>query len=174
MSLTQDTIQNEVRQGLIPLFPRLWRYCIVVTGNPDRANDVAQAACVRALEKAHQFEAGTKLDRWVFRIAQRLWLNELRSDAVRQGGGMATLDEVDLPDPGPDAETNAYARQVMMEVMGLPEAQRTTVLLVYVEGYSYREACEILDIPIGTVMSRLAAARTSLTKKLRTEKGMMS
>jgi RNA polymerase sigma-70 factor (ECF subfamily) len=145
----------------------------VVTGNSERANDVAQATCVRAIEKAHLFDPETKLDRWVFRMAQRLWLNELRSDAVRRGGGMATLAELDLPDPRPDAEENIFFSQVMVEVMRLPEAQRVTVLLVYVEGHSYREASETLDIPIGTVMSRLAAARGSLAKIFQVEKGVM-
>jgi RNA polymerase sigma-70 factor (ECF subfamily) len=159
-----------VRRGLTELWPRLWRYCVVVTGNPERAGDAAQAACLRALERADQFTPGTDLDRWVFRIAQRLWLNEMRSEAVRRGGGMAPVDEFDLPDPGPDAETRMHGRQVMAGVMHLPEAQRVTVLLVYVEGYAYREAADILDIPIGTVMSRLAAARSTLSIKLKDQK----
>jgi RNA polymerase sigma-70 factor (ECF subfamily) len=147
---------------------------VVVTGNPERAGDTAQAACVRALERADQFAPGTDLDRWVFRIAQRLWLNELRSEAVRRGGGMAPVEELDLPDPGPDAETTIYGQQVLMRVMHLPEAQRVTVLLVYVEGYSYREAADILDIPIGTVMSRLAAARSTLSARLRDQKDILA
>ncbi len=155
--------QNEVQEGITPLFPRLWRYCLVLTSNHDRANDLAQASCLRAIEKAHQFERGTNLDRWLFRIAQRLWFNELRSEAVRRGGGLATLDEIEIPDPKSDTESNLYAREVLLSVMGLPEAQRITMLLVYLEGYSYREAASELDIPIGTVMSRLSAARTKLT-----------
>lgn len=157
---------EQVRRGLAEIWPRLWRYCVVVTGNPERAGDVAQDACLRALDRADQFEAGTNLDRWVFRIAQRLWLSELRSEAVRRGGGMAPIDAMDLPDPGPDAEGMLYGQQAMVEVMRLPEAQRVTVLLAYVEGYKYREVAEILDIPVGTVMSRLAAARSTLAALL--------
>ncbi len=153
---------EEVRDGLSPLFPRLWRYCVVITGNRERADDLAQAACLRAIEKSEQFEAGTNLDRWVFRIAQRIWLNELRAESVRRGGGMMTLEEIDLPDSKPGPESNLLAREVLMGVLALPEAQRATVLLVYVEGYSYKEAADVLDIPIGTVMSRLAAARSKL------------
>lgn len=154
--------QNEVQEGITPLFPRLWRYCLVLTSNHDRANDLAQAACLRAIEKAHQFEKDTNLDRWLFRIAQRLWFNELRAAAVRRGGGLATLDEIEIPDPRPNSETELYAREVLLSVMRLPEAQRMTVLLVYLEGYSYREAAAELDIPVGTVMSRLSAARAKL------------
>ncbi|MFK8035915.1 MAG: RNA polymerase sigma factor [Hyphomicrobiales bacterium] len=145
------------------MFPRLWRYCLVLTGAKDRADDLAQMACLRALEKADLFQPGTKLDRWIFTIAQRIWFNELRKQAVRTGGGLAPVEEIDLPDTKNDPETNLLAREVLLQVMGLPEAQRVTVMLVYVEGYSYKEASGILDIPIGTVMSRLSAARKKLT-----------
>lgn len=161
----QKNSHDEILQGLKPLFPRLWRYCLVVTGNRDRADDLAQAACLRALEKSAHYAAGTRLDRWVFQIAQRLWLNELRAESVRRGGGMATVEELDIPDGNPDPESNLLAREVLMSVLALPEAQRTTVMLVYVEGYSYKEAADILDIPIGTVMSRLAAARGKLASR---------
>ncbi len=161
----------EVSEGLKPLFPRLWRYCLALTSNADRANDLAQSTCLRALEKSHQFEAGTKLDRWMFRIAQRLWINEMRADAVRRGGGLVTIDEIDLPDTKSDQESNLLARQLLLEVMELPEAQRMTVILVYVEGFSYKEAAATLDIPIGTVMSRLASARGKLTAKMEPDKG---
>ena len=152
-------------KGLKPVFPRLWRYCLTLTGNREGADDLAQAACLRAIEKSHLFTPGSKFDSWVFRIAQRVWLNELRAEAVRRGGGMVTLDEFDLADAKPGPESNLLAREVLLEVLALPEAQRATVMLVYVEGYSYKEASEILEIPIGTVMSRLAAARGKLAHK---------
>ena len=63
---------REVTDELKPLFPRLWRYCVVLTGHPEQADDLAQAACQRALEKAHHYQPGIRLDRWVFHIAQRL------------------------------------------------------------------------------------------------------
>ncbi|MBX2854866.1 MAG: RNA polymerase sigma factor [Rhodobacteraceae bacterium] len=163
--------RDVVREGLEAVYPRLWRYCVVLTGRRDRADDVAQAACLRALEKAVLFAPESQLDRWVFRIAQRLWLNELRADAVRRGGGIAPIDSVDLIDPTPASETNIFARQVLDSVMALPEAQRITVLLVFVEGFRYREAAEILDIPIGTVMSRLTAARAKLKVLMQPAKG---
>ncbi|MFY0610960.1 MAG: RNA polymerase sigma factor [Hyphomicrobiaceae bacterium] len=150
-------------QQLRPLYPRLWRYCLVLTGNRSRADDLAQSACLRALEKSDQLGTDDRLDGWIFRIAQRIWLNELRAESVRRGGGMASIDEIEITDHRPDPETNLLAREVLLEVMALPEAQRATVVLVYVDGYSYKEAAEILDIPIGTVMSRLAAARGKLS-----------
>ncbi|MEM8915108.1 MAG: RNA polymerase sigma factor [Pseudomonadota bacterium] len=155
-----------MRQHLVSVFPRLWRYCLVLTGNPTQADDLAQAVCLRAIEKADAYSDDGRFDRWIFRMTQRVWLNELRATAVRRGGGMATIDEIDLPDPRSDTETNILARQVLLKIMGLPEAQRATVVLVYVEGYRYKEAADILEVPIGTVMSRLAAARRTLNNNV--------
>jgi RNA polymerase sigma-70 factor, ECF subfamily len=155
-------LSASVATGLPALYPRLWRYCLALTGARDHAQDLAQAACVRALEKAHLFESGTRLDFWVFRLTQRLWLNELRARAVRRQGGIVPLDEVELPSTNPDPEMNIFARQVFSQVMGLPEAQRSTILLVYVEGLTYKEAADIMEVPIGTIMSRLAAARQKI------------
>lgn len=106
------------------------------------------------------------MDRWLFRIAQTTWLNELRRRKVRFGGGLVAVEDVDLPSNQPDTETNILARQVLNHITRLPDAQRLTVFLVYVEGFSYADAAAQLDIPIGTVMSRLAAARRTLNAKL--------
>jgi len=160
---------DAVRDGIEAIYPRLWRYCLVLTGDKARADDLAQAGCARALEKASHFEVGTHLDRWMFRLTQRLWINELRKQTVRTGGGLASIEDTDLVDPNLDPEMNMLGRELMLEVMRLPEAQRSTVLLVYVEGYTYREAAMVLDIPVGTIMSRLAVARGKLVQKFRDE-----
>ncbi len=158
--------QNIVRDGLPEVYPRLWRYAVALTGQRDWGDDLVQATCVRAIEKADMFEVGTHLDRWLFRMQQRLWLNEMRSRKVRQGGGLVPVEETDIKDPSPDAESNIMTRDVLSKVQALPDAQRETVFLVYVEGYSYKEAAAMLDIPIGTVMSRLAGARKRLAQAL--------
>lgn len=134
----------------------------MLTGKQDRADDLVQSACLRALEKSEQFQPGSHFNRWMFKLTQRLWISEMRKETVRIGGGLAVLEEVPLQDEAPDPEKALLTREVVQRVMRLPEAQRATVLLVYVEGYTYREAADILDIPIGTVMSRLAAAREKL------------
>ena len=135
-----------------------------MTKNRETADDLAQAACLRALEKADQFQTGTHLDRWVFRIAQRIWLNDLRAAKVRRGAGVVSLHENDLPESATGtnmtAEANIFVTEVLSSIANLPEAQRSTVMLVYVEGFSYKDAADVLDIPIGTVMRRLAAARS--------------
>jgi len=137
----------------------------MLTGSIQFADDLLQSTCLRALEKSHHFTAGTNLKSWLFRMAQRIWLNELRAAAVRRGGGMTSLEENQIPDGNPGPEMNLLAREVILLVGALPEAQRVTVMLVYVEGFSYKQAAEILDIPVGTVMSRLAAGRARLAKK---------
>ena len=153
-----------MRAGIDATYSRLWRYCLVLTGKRDLADDLAQAACLRALEKADLFQSGTHFDRWIFRLTHNLWINELRKQAVRRGAGITPIEETDLPDPRPDQEMNILGQQVLTQIMTLPEAQRSTVLLVYGEGYSYRDAAEVLEIPVGTVMSRLAGARKKLAQ----------
>jgi RNA polymerase sigma-70 factor (ECF subfamily) len=156
--------RQEVKAGLEPNLARLWRYGLVLSGARDVADDLVQATCVRAIERASQFQPGTRLDRWLFSILRSIWLNELRARRVREGGGFVDAAEALVVDGGHEMETNILAAQVLREVGGLPEAQREAVLLVYVEGLSYREAAEVLAAPIGTVMSRLAAARLTLGK----------
>lgn len=135
---------------------------MVLTKDRDRANDLAQATCERALRNAEKFDKGTDLDRWLFTIARRVWLNDLRAAKVRLGAGVVPVEDVELADNNPHVDVNIFAREVLNIVQALPEGQRLTTFLVYVEGYSYREAAETLDIPIGTVMSRLAGARKAI------------
>lgn len=123
------------------------------------------------LEKPAHFAPGTHLDRWLFRIAQRLWLIELLASSVRKAGRLVPVEEIDIPADIGDTETAIFGRQIFAQVLRLPEAQRETVLLVYIEGFSYREAADLLDVPIGTVMSRLAAARKKLATPPASETG---
>jgi RNA polymerase sigma-70 factor (ECF subfamily) len=159
-----DASRREVRAGLEPCLARLWRYALVLSRAKDAADDLVQATCVRAIERADQFIPGTRLDRWLFAILRSIWLNEIRARKIREGGGFVDADDALSIDGAREIETNILAAQVLKEISQLPEAQRETVLLVYAEGYSYAEAAATLSIPIGTVMSRLATARAVLTK----------
>lgn len=149
---------------LTALLPRLWRFALVLSRNRDTASDLAQSACLRALEKKHLFKPGTHLDRWVFSILANIWRNELRSQKIRASKSF-TGDEPELAFDGVSAvESNILASQLLTEVMKLPDAQKEAVLLVYIEGLKYREASELLEVPIGTIMSRLSAARAKLSQ----------
>lgn len=160
----EATIANEqeIRAGLSQNLTRLWRYAVVLSHQRDVADDLVQATCVRALERAGQFTPGTRLDRWLFSILHSIWLNEVRSRRVRMGQGFVDADETLVFDGARNTETHIFANQVLRQVQALPEAQRTVVFLAYVEELSYREVADLLEIPIGTVMSRLAAARAKL------------
>jgi RNA polymerase sigma-70 factor, ECF subfamily len=154
--------RDEIRVGLSQYLARLWRYGLALSGSRDVAEDLVQATCLRALERADQFQSGTRLDRWLFAILRSIWLNEIRSRRVREGKGFVDPEQVLFSD-GSEIETNMFVGQVLNAVHNLPEAQRETVLLVYVEGLSYSEAADFLGTPIGTIMSRLAAARLALS-----------
>jgi len=153
-----------VRAGLEPHLARLWRYAVVLSSSRDVADDLVQATCLRALERADQYVPGTRLDRWLFAILRSIWFNELRSRRVREGAGLVAAEEALSVDGAKTVETNVLASEVLTEIRRLPEAQREAVLLVYAEGYTYAEAAEALGAPVGTVMSRLYAARTALAK----------
>ncbi|HVE21797.1 MAG TPA: RNA polymerase sigma factor [Acidocella sp.] len=158
------TAVEEIRGNLASHLGRLWRYGFVLSQQRDTAEDLVQATCLRALERAGQFAPGTRLDRWLFSILHAIWIDEVRARKVRTGQGQVDAGSVVLIDGGAQTETRVLANQVLRQVNALPEEQRTTVFLAYVEGLSYREVAEVLQIPIGTVMSRLANARAKLAE----------
>jgi RNA polymerase sigma-70 factor, ECF subfamily len=152
----------DIGEQMVPHLGRMWRYALVLSRQRDVAEDLVQAACVRGIERAAQFRAGTRLDRWLFSILHSIWIDEIRSRRVRLGQGFVDADTALVLDGEHDVQTRVDANQVLRQIDGLPEAQRTAVFLAYVEGYSYREIADVLGIPIGTVMSRLASGRSKL------------
>lgn len=154
-------------QHQLPLcLPRLWRFALRLTRDPHDAQDLVQRCCVRALERRGQWQPGTSMLSWLFAIEHSIWMNELRRPQRLRTESLESPDSQGLeglPDAAArDPVQHAHYRQVVASVEALPEAQRTVMLLVAVEGFSYREAAEILGIPIGTVMSRLARARSTI------------
>jgi RNA polymerase sigma-70 factor (ECF subfamily) len=165
---TESTNDNDLPAMLPGMLPRLWRFGLRLTANQHDAEDLVQRACVRALERRHQWQAGTSALSWLFSIMYSIWLNEVRARQIRGRASMEWQDDLveNLEDPsGRNPESELLHRQVINAVESLPEAQRAVMLLVAVEGLSYREAASVLDVPIGTVMSRLARARISVGQK---------
>ncbi|MGQ0672381.1 MAG: RNA polymerase sigma factor [Hyphomicrobium sp.] len=161
----------DVRNEMVELLPRMRRFACTLTGSRDEADDVVQTACERALSRMHQFTPGTRLDSWLFQIVRTVWIDRVRYRSRRQ-----TVNDMDLAESvGFDARVHEQtaARMdlavVRQEIAKLPEDQRIILGLVTVDGMSYQEAAEMLDIPIGTVMSRLARARRKLVDALNGE-----
>lgn len=156
-------MDRTTHDGLVALLPRLRRFAYGLTGSVDEGDDLVQSACERALSRMSQFEPGTRLDSWMFRIMQTVWIDRRRS---RQRRGISIpVDEVgELQGSDGVRENDARLRldEVRRAVSRLPEDQRSVLMLVTVDGMSYREAADVLSVPIGTVMSRLARARIAL------------
>ncbi|WP_202605095.1 sigma-70 family RNA polymerase sigma factor [Pantoea sp. B550] len=144
---------------------RLWRYGYVLSHNRDMAEELVQSTCVRALERSAQFTPGTRIDRWLFSILHSIWISDLRARKVRQGQGFVDPDALLAVDNHAFSDDNRHYQRIMQQVNALPEAQRNALFLVYVEGLTYQEAAETLAVPIGTIMSRLAAARATLARQ---------
>jgi RNA polymerase sigma-70 factor, ECF subfamily len=151
---------------MVALLPRLWRFAMSQSRQRTLAEDLVQQTCQRALERRTHFMDGTRLDHWMFAILASVWKNQLRADKVHRGLG--TVDAADLWDDGQigKADEAILKSQLVNAVTTLPDWQRAPVFLVYVEQMSYQDAADVLDIPLGTVMSRLAAAKIALAALL--------
>ena len=95
----------EVRAGLQSSLARLWRYALVLSKARDAADDLVQATCLRAIEHADQFVPGTRADRWLFAILRSIWLNEIRSQRIREGGGSVDAEDALVSDRVHEIET---------------------------------------------------------------------
>jgi RNA polymerase sigma-70 factor (ECF subfamily) len=145
-------------QSLVELIPRLRRYARALVGERATADDLVQDTLERAWSKLHLYRRGTDLRAWLFTVMHNVHVNRLR----------ATRPTDPLEDEMPELAQRATQGDALMvrdlerAVAALPAAQRQVLLLVALEDLSYEETARVLDIPIGTVMSRLARAREKL------------
>lgn len=169
----EGSIARRFGDQLIAVMPRLRRFARGLCGSMVEADDLVQAACERALARRHQFQEGTRFDSWMFRIVQTIWIDQARARRVRKEDG--ELAEARLGSD--EAERRVEARLALAEVRRavdrLPPDQRAALLLVTVEGLSYREAAEVVEVPVGTIMSRLARARMALQAHLDAGAGLL-
>ena len=155
------------RRELTDLIPQLRRYALSLTRNADVADDVLQSTLERVLEKRHLYKPGTNFEGWVYRICRNLWIDEVRKKKFDAGSIDPEIAERSMIFDGEkQIAERALLHQVDVAMASLSEDQRSVLLLVGVEGHSYAEAAEMLDIPVGTVMSRLARARHGLCEKI--------
>ncbi len=155
-------MQNQISSAaLAECLPALQRFAMQLTRNADRANDLVQDTVERALRKSHLFD-GANLRSWMFTICRRVFLNQIRSEKSRGRG--VELDEA----PQSKIAVTEAQEQVMhyndvaAAFERLPMNDKVILSLVVIEGLKYEEAAEALDVPIGTIRSRLSRARTKL------------
>lgn len=152
---------------MIAMLPRLRRFARTLTRNVPDADDLVQDACMKALASKAQWDPTQPLDRWVFRIMRNMWFSELRKRKVRVGEGVVDAEEASELQVESKGVASVYAGEIRAQVAALPSELSSALMLVCSEGYSYKEAAEMLEIPIGTVMSRIHRARKILSDALR-------
>lgn len=149
---------------LVTLLPRLRRFARALARNPHDADDLVQLTLERALARAHQLRPDAALAAWVFGILRHAWIDELRARARSERVFAPEESGQNVGDAGQGAQVERLSVQDAMA--RLPQDQCLAVALVLIEGLSYKEAAHVMDVPIGTLTSRLARAREALQAML--------
>jgi len=154
-------------RDLVALLPRLRRFARSLTRDMSDADDLTQVAVEHALARRDQWRPDTNLGAWMFRIMKNAWIDETRS-RTRRGRVLAAEEEGDTVADAraPDMDARLAIDAVERAMSNLPDDQRIAVSLVLVEGLSYREAAEVLEVPMGTLTSRLVRGRVALMDEL--------
>lgn len=157
------SLNTRQRSDLMSELGGLRRFCLSLTGAAADADDLLQSTVERMLEKGMPEDAHTA--KWVYRVCKNIWIDELRARQVRQRHATVVQADEDI-EQAPSAEAKAGGEQHLAAVndalMRLPTEQRLALMLVAVDGKSYAEAADILQVPVGTIMSRIARARKNL------------
>ncbi len=165
---TNESVET-IHDQIVALLPRLRRFARNLVRDPHDADDVVQIAVERALMRLDQWRSDARLDSWLFKIVRNAWIDEVRARGRRA--------KIFLPE-----EAGEQVGEALMEreidrlsteaaLARLPEDQRLAVVLVLVEGLSYKDAADVLEVPIGTLTSRLARGREALQGMLRLPEG---
>jgi RNA polymerase sigma-70 factor, ECF subfamily len=160
-----ESIILEVHNRMVKIMPRLRRFVYSLSGGGDSSEDLIQETYVRALAHLDQWQPGTRLDSWMFRIAQNLWIDQMRTERVH--GEAVDIDVIGhllSCDGRVIAENRIVLQELRKDIAQLSMDQRNVIRLVCGYGLSYKETGKILNLPAGTVMSRLARARDALQK----------
>ncbi|NHM18527.1 RNA polymerase sigma factor [Tritonibacter mobilis] len=159
--------EPEFESALIALLPNLYRFALRLSRKGDLAEDLVQIAVERALATRETYDPALRLEPWLIRILRNAWIDMTRRSKTRG----VELDVYDTPDAAVVDGARVTEQALMLDateraMATLPEDQREILLLVCYQELSYAETAEILDIPKGTVMSRLSRARKALSEKL--------
>lgn len=162
------TANATINNDIAALLPRLRRFARTIVYNREDADDLVQIAVERALARSAQWQADTRLDSWIFRIMKNAWIDEVRS-RIRRDNLFAPEEAGEHV--GDQAAEAQQQRMAIEKAVGmLSEEHRMVVALVLVDGMPYKEASEVLEIPMGTLTSRLVRARTALQEILSDQK----
>lgn len=158
---------DDFQRRLIELLPRLRRLARALTPQAADADDLVQTTIERALARRAQWRPDTRLDSWMFTIMKNAWIDETRTRNRRQRHAAPGEDAEAAPDTlAASMELRLEAGAARRAIARLPDDQRLAVALVLVEGLSYAEAASVLDVPQGTLTSRLGRARATLMSEL--------
>lgn len=162
MSLEHD-VRVDLSEQLVELLPRLRRFACGLSGSLDRGDELVQAACERLLRGHKELRPDTRLDSWLYRVIRNLHVDGLRAQSVRVRGAEYLRVMAPVTAPAAQAlENHLLLHQVQEAMQQLSEDHRAVLMLICVEGKSYKEAAQILEVPMGTVTSRLIRARKAL------------
>ncbi|HEY9163939.1 MAG TPA: RNA polymerase sigma factor [Magnetovibrio sp.] len=162
------------QQELVTILPRLRRFALGLTRNGAQADDLVQNACEKAITRIDQWEPGTRLDSWMFRIIQTTHIDQIRGQKRREAHLEVVSNQGESSFDGERAaEASMTLDAVRRAIYNLPDDQRAVIMLVSVEGLSYKEAAETLEIPMGTLTSRLVRARTALARMMNDMNGSL-
>jgi len=153
----------EIHRSIEAEIPRLRRYARALSRDVAGADDLVQDCLARALEKLHLWQEGTDLRAWLFTILHNQYVNQVRR-AVREGGAVGLSETEPLLAQAAHQGKRLELRDLERAIAKLPDEQRSVILLVGLEGMRYEEVADILDIPIGTVRSRLSRGRDALRR----------
>ncbi len=152
---------------LVALLPRLRRFAHGLCRDAAEADDLTQMCVERALRSRNQWQPGTRLDSWAYRILRNLWIDTARSRSrKRKFEAPPEAAESVGQDPRGQIESSLDLQRAIEAMQRLPDEQREIVALILIEGFGYREVSEMLNLPIGTVSSRLVRGRTALLEML--------
>lgn len=158
-----DAFERELTE----LLPRLRRFAHALSRNAADADDLTQATVERALRSRDQWQPGTRLDSWLYRIMRNLWIDTARARTRKERHEAPEEAAIAVGvDPRDAMDASLELTRAMAAMEQLPDEQREVVALILVEGFGYREVSEMLDLPIGTVSSRLVRGRTALLSML--------
>ncbi len=161
------SLSHSQREVLMAELGNLRRFCLSLSGTSADADDLLQMTVERILEKGMPDDADAA--KWAYRVCRNAWIDELRSREVRQRYPLQMAWDTDeAPSAEDDADSERALEAVAVALDALPPEQRMALSLVAVEGKSYAEAADILEVPVGTIMSRVARARAQLLKNRET------